>query len=86
MPKATVYRTLATLEIRGYLDRNAEVGYKVSDELFSLHRDVSVVVVGAVEDPQTGEVAPKVGIAKYSASKANRTMRHHPYVILVYKF
>src|SRR3954451_25421428 len=41
MPKATVYRILATLEIRGYLDRSTEGGYKISDKLFSLHRDIS---------------------------------------------
>jgi IclR family KDG regulon transcriptional repressor len=41
MPKATVYRILATLEIRGYLDRNADGAYKMSNKLFSLHRDVS---------------------------------------------
>ena len=41
MPKATVYRILATLEIRGYLDRSTQGGYKISDKLFSLHRDIS---------------------------------------------
>jgi IclR family transcriptional regulator, KDG regulon repressor len=41
MPKATVYRILATLEIRGYLDRSADGGYRMSDKLFSLQRDVS---------------------------------------------
>jgi IclR family KDG regulon transcriptional repressor len=41
MPKATVYRILATLEIRGYLDRSADGSYKMSDKLFSLQRDLS---------------------------------------------
>jgi DNA-binding IclR family transcriptional regulator len=41
MPKATVYRILATLEIRGYLDRSAGGGYKISDKLFALQRDLS---------------------------------------------
>ena len=41
MPKATVYRILATLEIRGYLDRSAEGGYRMSDKLFQLQSDLS---------------------------------------------
>jgi DNA-binding IclR family transcriptional regulator len=41
MPKATVYRILATLEIRGYLDRNADAGYKISGKFFALQRDLS---------------------------------------------
>lgn len=41
MPKATVYRILTTLEIRGYLNRNSEGGYKMSDKFFALQRDLS---------------------------------------------
>ena len=41
MPKATVYRILATLEIRGYLDRHAEGGYRLSNKLFALQPDFS---------------------------------------------
>src|ERR1700676_1647929 len=41
MPKATVYRILTTLEINGYLDRLTDGGYRMSDKLFSLQRDIS---------------------------------------------
>lgn len=41
MPKATVYRILTTLEARGYLDRHVNGGYRMSDKLFSLQRDLS---------------------------------------------
>jgi DNA-binding IclR family transcriptional regulator len=41
MPKATVYRILATLEIRGYLDRSMGGGYQISDKFFALQRDLS---------------------------------------------
>ncbi len=41
MPKATVYRILTTLEIRGYLNRNVEGGYRISDKFFALQRDLS---------------------------------------------
>lgn len=41
MPKATVYRILTTLEARGYLDREADGGYKISGKLFALQRDAS---------------------------------------------
>jgi len=43
MPKATVYRILATLEIRGYLDRQAESGYRISSKLFALQPDSSSI-------------------------------------------
>jgi IclR family transcriptional regulator, KDG regulon repressor len=43
MPKATVYRILATLEIRGYLDRDPRGGYRMSDKLFSLQQEVSPI-------------------------------------------
>ena len=41
MPKATVYRILTTLEVRGYLDRQVDGGYRMSDKLFSLQRNLS---------------------------------------------
>src|ERR1700758_3162244 len=41
MPKATVYRILATLEIRGYLGRSTDGGYTISDKFFTLQRDLS---------------------------------------------
>ncbi len=41
MPKATVYRILTTLETRGYLDREAEGGYRIAGKLFALQRDLS---------------------------------------------
>ncbi len=41
MPKPTVYRILATLEIRGYLDRRSNGSYRISEKLFSLQTDVS---------------------------------------------
>lgn len=41
MPKATVYRILTTLETRGYLDREADGGYRIAGKLFALQRDAS---------------------------------------------
>jgi len=38
MPKATVYRILATLESRGFLDRDSDGGYRVARKLFDLQR------------------------------------------------
>lgn len=38
MPKPTVYRILATLEGRGYLDRSPDGGYRMSRKLFDLQR------------------------------------------------
>ena len=43
MPKPTVYRILATLESRGYLDRDQGGGYRMSDKLFSLQQRTSPV-------------------------------------------
>ena len=42
MPKATVYRILTTLEGRGYLDRHTNGGYRLSEKLFTLQRNVSL--------------------------------------------
>jgi DNA-binding IclR family transcriptional regulator len=41
MPKATVYRILSTLEMRGYLDRRLDGGYRMSDKFFALQREAS---------------------------------------------
>jgi IclR family acetate operon transcriptional repressor len=43
MPKATVYRILTTLEIRGYLDRLVNGGYRMSDKFFSLQSETSAI-------------------------------------------
>jgi IclR family acetate operon transcriptional repressor len=53
MPKATVYRILATLEIRGYLDRDPSGGYRLSDKLFSLQQTDSPV-------PRLVRIAPPI--------------------------
>ena len=42
MPKATVYRILATLEGRGYLDRGEDGNYRVSKKLFDMQRAVPI--------------------------------------------
>jgi IclR family acetate operon transcriptional repressor len=42
LPKATVYRILATLERRGYLDRSHDSGYRLSAKIFDLQRQDSV--------------------------------------------
>ncbi len=42
LPKATVYRILATLEGRGYLDRTADGSYRMAKKLFNLQRTESV--------------------------------------------
>lgn len=41
MPKPTVYRILATLESRGYLERIAGASYRVSRKLFEAPRDTT---------------------------------------------
>lgn len=38
LPKATVYRILATLEGRGYLDRTSDGSYRMAKKLFDLQR------------------------------------------------
>jgi DNA-binding IclR family transcriptional regulator len=40
LPKATVYRILATLEGRGYLDRAPDGSYRMAKKLFDLQRTV----------------------------------------------
>lgn len=42
MPKATVYRILATLEKRGYLDRSPDGGYRLAAKMFDLERQDSI--------------------------------------------
>jgi DNA-binding IclR family transcriptional regulator len=42
LPKATVYRILATLERRGYLDRSHDSGYRLSAKMFDLQRQDSL--------------------------------------------
>ncbi len=42
MPKATVYRILNTLEARGYLDRQSEGSYRISNKLFALQSPKSL--------------------------------------------
>jgi IclR family transcriptional regulator, KDG regulon repressor len=41
MPKATIYRILTTLEMRGYLDRRENGSYQISGKLFSLQSELS---------------------------------------------
>src|SRR5579872_3501894 len=42
LPKATVYRILATLEGRGYLDRAADGSYRIAKKLFDLERPAAL--------------------------------------------
>jgi IclR family KDG regulon transcriptional repressor len=42
MPKATVYRIVATLESRGYLDRRADGAYRLAKKLFDLQSQDSL--------------------------------------------
>src|SRR5579883_1986227 len=42
LPKATVYRILATLEGRGYLDRAADGSYRIGKKLFDLERPAAL--------------------------------------------
>jgi DNA-binding IclR family transcriptional regulator len=42
LPKATVYRILATLEKRGYLDRSQNNGYRLAAKMFDLQRQDSL--------------------------------------------
>jgi IclR family acetate operon transcriptional repressor len=42
LPKATVYRILATLERRGYLDRSHDSGYRLAAKMFDLQRQDSL--------------------------------------------
>jgi DNA-binding IclR family transcriptional regulator len=41
MPKATVYRILTTLEVRGYVDRRSDGRYSIAEKLFALQSDMS---------------------------------------------
>jgi IclR family transcriptional regulator, KDG regulon repressor len=52
LPKATVYRILATLEGRGYLDRGEDGAYRVAKKLGDMQRDVPIVqILGRVAQP-----------------------------------
>jgi len=52
LPKATVYRILATLEGRGYLDRAEDGAYRVAKKLGDMQRDVPIVqILGRVAQP-----------------------------------
>jgi IclR family transcriptional regulator, KDG regulon repressor len=42
MPRPTVYRILTTLESRGYLDRQADGGYRMAEKFFALQRDTTL--------------------------------------------
>jgi DNA-binding IclR family transcriptional regulator len=42
LPKATVYRILATLEGRGYLDRATDGSYRMAKKMFDLQRSESI--------------------------------------------
>src|SRR5271165_6496047 len=42
LPKATVYRILATLEGRGYLDRAGDGSYRMAKKLFDLQRSAPI--------------------------------------------
>jgi DNA-binding IclR family transcriptional regulator len=56
MPKPTVYRILATLESRGYLERAADSSYRISRKLFEEPRD-SVLQVAARGPPRPEKLA-----------------------------
>src|SRR4051794_33173950 len=52
LPKATVYRILATLETRGYLDRSEGGSYRVGKKLFEMQRTVPIEqVLARVSQP-----------------------------------
>ncbi len=53
MPKPTVYRIVATLEARGYLDRNENGSYRMARKLFDLQRDGSFEqILNQVAEPR----------------------------------
>ena len=58
MPKATVYRILATLESRGFLDRGADGGYRMARKLFDLQQPVPIEqILNRVAQPKMEDLA-----------------------------
>jgi DNA-binding IclR family transcriptional regulator len=52
LPKATVYRILNTLEVRGYLHRGEDGVYRVGKKLSDMQRDVPIIqILGRVAQP-----------------------------------
>jgi IclR family KDG regulon transcriptional repressor len=58
MPKATVYRILATLESRGFLDRGEDGGYRMARKLFDLQQRHPIEqILNRVAPPRMEELA-----------------------------
>ena len=58
MPKATVYRILATLESRGFLDRGLDGGYRMARKLFDLQQRAPIEqILNRVAQPKMEELA-----------------------------
>jgi IclR family transcriptional regulator, KDG regulon repressor len=58
MPKATVYRILATLESRGFLDRGEDGGYRMARKLFDLQQRHPIEqILNRVAPPQMEDLA-----------------------------
>jgi IclR family KDG regulon transcriptional repressor len=58
MPKATVYRILATLESRGFLDRGEDGGYRVARKLFDLQQPLPIEqILNRVAQPKMEDLA-----------------------------
>ena len=58
MPKATVYRIVATLESRGFLDRAEDGGYRMARKLFDLQQRHTIEqILNRVAPPKMEELA-----------------------------
>src|ERR1700676_4896799 len=58
MPKATVYRILATLESRGFLDRGSDGAYRVARKLFDSQQPFPIEqILNRVAQPKMEELA-----------------------------
>jgi IclR family acetate operon transcriptional repressor len=58
MPKATVYRILATLESRGFLDRGEDGGYRMARKLFELQQTNPIEqILSRVAPPKMEDLA-----------------------------